>query len=56
MESVASFVIGSSEKCRMSSCTVVMSSVFYIAVFKNLQEKLKRMYVIETSSIYFLLG
>jgi len=56
MERFASFVTGNSEKCWMSPCTVVMLSVFYIAILKYLQENLKIMYVIETSSIYFLLG
>jgi len=56
MERFASFVIGNSEMCQMSPCTVVVLSVFYIAVLKYLQENLKIMYVIETSSIYFPFG
>jgi hypothetical protein len=56
MERFASFVIDNSEMCQMSSCTVVMLSVFYIATLKYLQENLKIMYVIETSSIYFPFG
>jgi len=56
MERFASFVTGNSEKCQMSPCTVVMLSVFDIAVLKYWQENLKVMNVVETSSIYFLLG
>jgi hypothetical protein len=54
MERFASFVTGNSEKCRMSPCTVVMPSVFYIVVLKYLQKNLKIMCVIETFSIQSL--
>jgi hypothetical protein len=56
MGKFSSFVIGNSERCRMSPCTVVVLSVFYIALLQYLQENLKIMYVIQISSIYFLLG